>query len=169
MVVFGGHFFAGNDKFEYLNETWLLDAENLNWHKINCSGEIPSPRYGHSAHILGSRMFIFGGKGPGDTVNKDVYFLDLLEWVWVPVNTISLTPPPRFHSANVHRQFSFHNIYADSSMRLKLSDEKLSFKVDGTVRMCSTIYGFLTQTRLCGRNLVRLASALLRVTVTLSL
>jgi hypothetical protein len=40
-------------------------------------------------------MFIFGGKGPGDTVYKDVYFLDLVEWVWVPVNTISEAPVPR--------------------------------------------------------------------------
>lgn len=44
-------------------------------------------------------MFIFGGKGPKDTVYKDVYFLDLLEWVWVPVNTISISPPPRFFHA----------------------------------------------------------------------
>ena len=95
MIIFGGHFFSGGDKFEYLNETWILDVEKLVWHKISCSGEIPSPRYGHSAHILGSRMFVFGGKGPGDIVYKDVYFLDLLEWVWVPVNTISLTPPAR--------------------------------------------------------------------------
>lgn len=94
--MFGGHYFAGNDKFEYLNETWLLDLDKLYWHKINCTGEIPGPRYGHTAHILGSRMFLFGGKGPGETVYKDVYFLDLAEWVWVPVNTISNNPPPRY-------------------------------------------------------------------------
>jgi hypothetical protein len=40
-------------------------------------------------------MFVFGGKGPGDTVYKDVYFLDLIEWVWVPVNVISEMPQPR--------------------------------------------------------------------------
>eukprot|EP01038_Epipyxis_sp_PR26KG_P015540 gene15540-20981_t len=100
LIVFGGHFFAGDDKFEYLNETWLLDVEKLNWHKINCSGDIPGPRYGHTAHILGSRMFIFGGKGPNNVVYKDVYFLDLTEWVWVPVNAISQTPPPRFFHAS---------------------------------------------------------------------
>lgn len=95
MLVFGGHFFEGDDKFVYLNDVWLLDIEKLMWHKVTCSGEHPGPRYGHSAHILGSRMFIFGGKGPRDIVYKDVYFLDLIEWVWVPVNTISNCPPPR--------------------------------------------------------------------------
>jgi N-acetylneuraminic acid mutarotase len=95
LVVFGGHFFSGDDKFEYLNETWLLDVDNLVWHQVSCSGELPGPRYGHTAHVLGSRMFVFGGKGPGDTVYKDVYFLDLIEWVWVPVNVISEMPQPR--------------------------------------------------------------------------
>jgi hypothetical protein len=73
-----------------------MDIEKLMWHKVTCNGEVPGPRYGHCTHILGSRMFIFGGKGPKDTVYKDVYFLDMLEWVWVPVNTISNSPPPRF-------------------------------------------------------------------------
>lgn len=41
LVVFGGHFFAGEGKFEYLDETWLLDVEKLSWHKMTCSGQIP--------------------------------------------------------------------------------------------------------------------------------
>lgn len=60
-----------------------------------CAGEVPPPRYGHSAHIVGSRMFIFGGKGADGALFKDVYFLDLLEWIWVPVNTLSQGPAPR--------------------------------------------------------------------------
>ena len=95
-MLFGGHYFNEGDKFEYLNETWLLDVEKLVWHKITCSGEIPGPRYGHSAHILGSRMFLFGGKGPNSIVYKDVYFLDLIEWVWVPVKAISASPLARY-------------------------------------------------------------------------
>mmetsp|Transcript_10166 Transcript_10166/g.13986 ORF Transcript_10166/g.13986 Transcript_10166/m.13986 type:complete len:343 (-) Transcript_10166:92-1120(-) len=102
LVLFGGHYFNEGDKFEYLNETWLLDVEKLIWHKISCSGEIPGPRYGHSAQILGSRMFLFGGKGPNSIVYKDVYFLDLVEWVWVPVKAISASPLARFfHAAEV--------------------------------------------------------------------
>lgn len=96
MVVFGGHYFEGGDAFTYLNEIWLLDVNKLMWHKVVCTGEIPGPRYGHSCHLIGSRMFIFGGKGPKDLVYKDVYFLDLIEWVWVPVNSISGGPSARY-------------------------------------------------------------------------
>ena len=34
LVTFGGHYYGGADKFEYENETWLLDTEKLVWHKI---------------------------------------------------------------------------------------------------------------------------------------
>ena len=27
LILFGGHFYAGDDKFEYLDETWILDRE----------------------------------------------------------------------------------------------------------------------------------------------
>jgi len=100
LVAFGGHFYKGNDKFEYLDETWLLDTEKLVWHEMKCSGQIPGPRYGHSAHLFGSRMFIFGGKGPAGEHYKDVFFLDLVEWVWVAVNTVSQGPSPRFYHAS---------------------------------------------------------------------
>jgi len=47
-------------------------------------------------------MFLFGGKGPNSIVYKDVYFLDLVEWVWVPVKAISASPLARFfHAAEV--------------------------------------------------------------------
>lgn len=75
-----------------------------------CSGEIPAPRYGHSACIIGSRMFVFGGRGERGTVYKDVYFLDLLEWIWIPVSTLSDGPCGRLlHSMeSVGRKLVIH-------------------------------------------------------------
>jgi Rab9 effector protein with kelch motifs len=99
-VCFGGHYYAGDDKYEYLDDTWLLDVDHVTWHKMTCTGQVPSPRYGHSAHIIGSRMFVFGGKGPRGAVYKDVYFLDLIEWVWVPVSSVSQGPSARFFHAS---------------------------------------------------------------------
>lgn len=100
LVSFGGNYFESDDKFTYLNETWLFDVESLEWHKIKCTGEIPGPRYGHCAHILGSKMFVFGGKGPGETVYKDCFCLDLLEWIWIAVKAISNVPFARFGHAS---------------------------------------------------------------------
>jgi host cell factor len=121
--LFGGHYLATEEHFEYLNETWLLDVETLVWHKITCSGEIPGPRYGHTAHILGSRMFIFGGKGPKTTVYKDVYFLDLLEWVWVPVNAISAAPQPRLIIINQ----SYHKSIVINQQSLSLKNKNIFY------------------------------------------
>ena len=112
IVVFGGHYFAGGDKFEYLNEVWVYDASAEAWHKMQCSGEVPSPRYGHSAHIFGSKMFVFGGKYREKVLN-DMYYLDLVEWKWSLVNTTSKPPSGRmFHAAEqVGRKVVIHGGY----------------------------------------------------------
>jgi len=81
--------------FKYVDETWLFDTEKVLWYSMPCSGDIPAARYGHSAQIVGSRMFIFGGKGANGAMFKDVFFLDLVEWIWVPVNTLSQGPSAR--------------------------------------------------------------------------
>jgi host cell factor len=44
-------------------------------------------------------MFIFGGKGANGAMYNDVFFLDLVEWVWVPVSPLSVGPSPRFFHA----------------------------------------------------------------------
>jgi N-acetylneuraminic acid mutarotase len=121
LVTFGGHYYGGADKFEYENETWLLDTEKLVWHKMNCKGEIPPPRYGHSAHLLGSRMFIFGGKGRNGENYKDIYYLDLVEWRWVAVDTVSTGPSARFYHASelvgkrivIHGGWNGHDVFED--------------------------------------------------------
>lgn len=98
-ISFGGHFFLGEGKFEYLNETWVFDPENLVWHLINCKGELPMPRYGHSAHVVGSKMFIFGGKTNSGALLRDVWFLDMIDWVWIQVNPLSQGPSARMNHA----------------------------------------------------------------------
>jgi hypothetical protein len=47
-------------------------------------------------YIIGSRMFIIGGKGPNGAIYNDIHFLDLIEWIWVPVNTVAQGPSPRY-------------------------------------------------------------------------
>lgn len=47
----------------YLNDTFLLDVSANKFNKAKTNGTPPSPRYGHSAILAGSRIIIFGGKG----------------------------------------------------------------------------------------------------------
>jgi hypothetical protein len=110
LVVFGGHFYVGDGKFEYSDETWLLDIKNCKWHKMTCSGQLPAPRYGHSACIIGSRMFIFGGRGENGALYKDVVFLDLIEWFWIPVSALADGPCGRLLHASeaVGRKIVIH-------------------------------------------------------------
>ena len=109
MITFGGTYLDGQ-KFAYLDETWVLDIEKLAWHCVTCSGQPPTPRYGHNAHIIGSRMFIVGGRAENNKILNDVYFLDLMEWIWVPVSTISQGPSARFNYASelVGRKIVIH-------------------------------------------------------------
>jgi hypothetical protein len=85
-------------------------------------------------------MFIFGGKGPRDIVYKDVYFLDLIEWVWVPVNTISNAPSPRFMHASevVGRKIVVHG-GRDNDV---LFDDLWIFNTDSFVWMQPRTAGF---------------------------
>jgi len=45
LIIFGGHYYDGGEKFTYLNETWALNLETSTWHQIHCGGEIPNARF----------------------------------------------------------------------------------------------------------------------------
>jgi host cell factor len=113
--VFGGQGLQGLDKFEVYNDVWVLDLEALRWHCIVTSAEAPAGRYGHSAVIVsspvalalslfksicmraqvGSRMYVFGGRGHRGEVFRDVCFVDMQSWSWGNVQVISASPAPR--------------------------------------------------------------------------
>ena len=100
LVVFGGHYFGGKNTFYYLNDTLVLDLKTSTWSEIKCTGNPPPGRYNHSATVIGHRMFIFGGKGAKGQIYKDMYFLDLEDWCWYPVNWTTGSPAPRFDHAH---------------------------------------------------------------------
>lgn len=87
--------FVVKGKFVYLDDTWILDIETMTWQQVRCGGDPPNPRYGHLCHLVGSRMFIIGGKGSNGQLYRDVHFLDLVDWSWVAVNATSTGPSPR--------------------------------------------------------------------------
>lgn len=117
IVIFGGSCYTSGGQFAYYNDTHVLDTENRLWHKVQCSGEAPTPRYGHSVELVGSRMFVFGGRGDAGAL-RDTSFLDLVEWTWVPVSVTSASPSPRFFHASllVGRKIVIHGGW-DGRMR----------------------------------------------------
>ena len=100
IVIFGGSSYKSGGQFDYYNDTHVLDTENRLWYRVVCSGEIPLPRYGHSVELVGSRMFAFAGQGTTGTF-RDMNFLDLVEWTWVPVSVTSASPSARFFHASL--------------------------------------------------------------------
>ncbi|XP_067908265.1 host cell factor 1-like isoform X2 [Heterodontus francisci] len=47
-----------------LGDLWILDIENLTWNKPEVAGVPPLPRSLHSATMIGSKMYVFGGWVP---------------------------------------------------------------------------------------------------------
>ena len=105
LILFGGHFLKEEGKYEYLNDVWVFDTSNPKgeWTPTKIKGDIPSPRYGHTAHIIGDKMILFGGKGPENSNLNDLWFLDLNKFVWSVINPISSRKPMGrlFHSSVV--------------------------------------------------------------------
>ncbi|ETV79299.1 hypothetical protein H257_07351 [Aphanomyces astaci] len=100
IVVFGGHYFGGEGSFVYLNDTHALDLETSTWCQVKCEGKPPAPRYNHTATLIGTKMFVFGGKGAKGALYRDMFYLDLETWHWFSVNWTTESPSERFsHSA----------------------------------------------------------------------
>ncbi|KAF1332509.1 Tpr repeat protein, partial [Globisporangium splendens] len=91
LVLFGGNGQKNEDK---MNDTWVLDTATGTWDELICGGDIPPPRSYHTAHIIGSYMFVIGGRMQ-DTEDSNVYMLDIdqfcclgvecREWFRVPI------------------------------------------------------------------------------------
>lgn len=78
-----------------MNDLCALEVETLVWRKVRCHGDLPPPRYGHSLCMLGSRIFIFGGRTEKSKYLNDIYMLDLDTYIWAKVSTSTSSPLPR--------------------------------------------------------------------------
>lgn len=89
------------DKFVYLNDLYAIEVETLVWRKVKCHGDIPPARYGHSLCLLGSRVFIFGGRGDNKKYFNDIYMMDLDTYIWAKISTSTSSPLPRMNHTAV--------------------------------------------------------------------
>lgn len=75
---------------------WLGDK------RPHTNGTPPAPRYAHTAVLAGPRVIIFGGKGEGSKVYKDIHALDPVHLTWYQGPEGSGSPQARFgHSASL--------------------------------------------------------------------
>mmetsp|Transcript_50308 Transcript_50308/g.78632 ORF Transcript_50308/g.78632 Transcript_50308/m.78632 type:complete len:646 (+) Transcript_50308:174-2111(+) len=59
----------------------IFDTDTLQWRQEPFTGDAPEPRGGHSATLLGTDVFVFGGAN-SETTFGDAYKLDLIQRHW---------------------------------------------------------------------------------------
>jgi N-acetylneuraminic acid mutarotase len=101
IFTIGGHRF-GESGGTYHNDTFVLDVDANQWTEVRCKGTPPSPRYNHSAALVGNRIVVFGGLGP-DGPLRDLHALDTQSHTWYQGPTSGGAPPARHsHTSNLH-------------------------------------------------------------------
>eukprot|EP01018_Ginkgo_biloba_P014162 Gb_08826 [translate_table: standard] len=108
IVVFGGY----RASMGHLNELWILDLQQKTWTLPEYFGTPPSPRRGHTAAVIGNRMFVFGGYD-GTRHFSDLHALDLQTMEWKCITTQGESPTSRRHHSliSVGRQLILYGGY----------------------------------------------------------
>jgi N-acetylneuraminic acid mutarotase len=71
MIMFGGS--GGNYSF---NDLYKFDMRSQKWTKLEPLGELPSPREGHTAKVIGQdKMMVHGGVDQSEKIFNDTYVL----------------------------------------------------------------------------------------------
>lgn len=95
------YMWGGRNDEALCSNLYRFDVKTLQWEHITTKGVKPEARDGHSASIIGNKMYIFGGYIEGlRRYSQDLYCLNLDTMVWKYVNTTGKTPEYRdFHSS----------------------------------------------------------------------
>ncbi len=100
ILLFGG-LSSGKLFNTYYNEFYELDITTMQWKQRNMR-DLPEKRRGHSATMVGEKLFVFGGEGEAIFQRKalnDMHILDCERLTWSPITSKKgvSSPPPRFH------------------------------------------------------------------------
>lgn len=93
-------------------ETARETTHALTWTLPERKGQAPSPRNGHTADLLGSRVFLFAGGDKADLLN-DLHVFDVRTSAWQQPPTAGMPPSPRSRHTCVavdHRLFIWGGI-----------------------------------------------------------
>ena len=84
IFIFGGQYMSSSGLFVYSNQLFVLDLIRMKWSTVNqYQGTAPRGRYNHTAAAVGDEIFIFGGRGDGGKVLRDMHVLEIskdLKW-----------------------------------------------------------------------------------------
>lgn len=93
------YLFGGTHDRDAYNDVWELDVAGSTWKKIEATGDIPPARWGHSASLIGKKIFVFGGEIVGGKSNSmHVFDIESKKWS-TPANISGATPNPRSYHA----------------------------------------------------------------------
>lgn len=90
LFLFGGH--SGN---KHLRDLHILDTETMTWSQPETvNGQAPPGLRGHTATLIGSKIFLYGGYD-GRGRSNDLYLLDPVTLTWEHPPTTDRTPAGR--------------------------------------------------------------------------
>ncbi|GAV06861.1 hypothetical protein RvY_16776 [Ramazzottius varieornatus] len=90
LLIFGGTGYPWGQRLS--NTIHVFHIPSAAWTGLQCLGDIPTPRYGHSMSLTSDGMFVLGGT-TGSQYNMQVYRLDVTDLLWRDVTPrLSLTP-----------------------------------------------------------------------------
>lgn len=81
MYVFGG----SNGDIP-LNDLYTFNLETKSWNSVECKGQIPNPREGHSGVALYDRFFFIFGGWDGKVIFHDSYLFDSETKIWYKID-----------------------------------------------------------------------------------
>lgn len=113
MYVFGGFEYLTD---QYSQEVHCLNLDTMQWTFINATGTPPSHRDFHTAVAVGTRMYIYGGRGdlnsPYNSQEEvycpQIYYLDTVAEKWVALTPRGTWPEGRrSHSAWLYQDYMY--------------------------------------------------------------
>ena len=95
IYYFGGY----GIRIGYVNETHVLDTALLSWSRPYINGAPPAPRVGHTAIVIGTKLYVIGGAAFGRVLG-DLHVLDTTSMSWIEPPTAGILPGPLYgHTA----------------------------------------------------------------------
>lgn len=83
-----------DEEIEVFNDLVIFDTETHSWWSPPQTGDLPGRHRAHTATLVDTRLFIFGG-GDGPNYFNHVYILDTKTFIWTKPKVTGTVPGPR--------------------------------------------------------------------------